>query len=250
MPPVQTSRRSLLAYVLPFGAFMAFIGLGTLFGSFKDSPSLLLAHPEYWIFPLQSVVCAALLIYFWDEYSFAPLRPWFVGAIAGLIGLALWLGPAFLFAVHPWVSATSPDWFSLQFLFGKYPRVEGFNPMVFQDHPLIYNLTVISRFARLVIIVPLVEELFWRGFLMRYLINENFTSIAFGAFSRVSFFGVALLFMLEHQPVDYVAALIYALLINTVAVKTRSLFACIVCHAITNLGLGIYIMRTGEWGFW
>lgn len=249
MPPVQSSRRSLLAYVLPFGVFLAFLGLGSLFGPFKNSPNLLLAHPEHWIFPLQSVVCAGLLLFFWKEYSFAPLRPWFVGAIVGLIGLAVWLAPAFLFAAHPWAISESPSWFSLQFLFGKYPRVEGFNPQVFQDS-FLYNLTVISRFARLAIIVPLVEELFWRGFLMRYLIKEDFTSVAFGAFTRFSFFGVALLFMLEHQPGDYLAALIYALLINTVAVKTRSLFACVVCHAVTNLGLGIYIMRTGQWGFW
>lgn len=237
--------------MLPFGAFLAFIGLGSLIGPlFKSSPSLLLAHPEFWIFPLQTVVCGGILLYFWKEYTFAPLWPWFIGAIIGLIGLAIWISPSLLHAVHPWAVSTSPSWLSLEFLFGTYPRVDGFNPQVFQDQSLIYNLTVLSRFARLVIVVPLVEEIFWRGFLMRYLINENFTSIAFGAFTRLSFFGVALMSMLEHQPTDYIAAIIYALLINTVAVKTRSLFACVVCHAVTNLGLGIYIMHTGQWGFW
>ncbi|CAN5626605.1 hypothetical protein BH09VER1_BH09VER1_14300 [soil metagenome] len=209
---------------------MSFIGLGSLFGSFKDSPNLLLAHPEYWIFPLQSLVSAAILIYFWKEYTFAPLWPWFIGAIVGLLGLAIWISP------QAWL--------------GFPARTDGFNPDVFGESPLLYNLTVLSRFTRLVLIVPLVEELFWRGFVMRYLIKEDFTSVAFGAFTRMSFIVVAVLFMLEHQPVDYVAAIIYALLINTVAVKTRSLFACVVCHAVTNLGLGIYIMRTGQWGFW
>ena len=43
------------------------------------------------------------------------------------------------------------------------------------------------RFLRLVIVVPLVEEIFWRGFLLRYLINEKFTEVPIGAFSWFSF---------------------------------------------------------------
>lgn len=231
MPPVQASQRTLLAYVLPFGAFLAFLGLSSLLsGFFESSTNQLLVHPEFWIYPLQTVVCAGILIYYWKEYTFAPLWPWFIGVGVGLLVLAIWVSP--------------------QAVFHFKPRLDGFNPQVFQDSPLLYNLTVISRFARLVIVVPLLEEIFWRGFLMRYLISDNFARVPFGKFSAISFFGVAVLFMFEHGTPDWPAALITGLLYNALAVRTKSLFACVVAHAVTNLGLGLYIMRTGQWGFW
>ena len=56
--------------------------------------------------------------------------------------------------------------------------------------------------------------------------------------------------MLEHGTVDYVPALITGVLFNAVAVWTKSLWACVLAHAVTNLGLGLYVMATRQWGFW
>jgi membrane protease YdiL (CAAX protease family) len=53
-----------------------------------------------------------------------------------------------------------------------------------------------------------------------------------------------------HSVADWPAALLCGVIYNLVAVRTGSLAACIAAHALTNLGLGIYIMSTRQWGFW
>ena len=228
---MDSTRRSLLAYTLPFFVFLGFLGLDGMVASlFETSGILLLAVPMYWIFPLQTMVCAGVLVYFWKSYTFLPLRPWLWGVAAGVLALLIWLSP--------------------QEVFHAAARTKGFNPETFQDSPLLYWLTVTARFARLVIVVPLLEEIFWRGFLMRYLINENFSKVAFGTYRHFSFFAVAVLFMLVHSMSDWVPALLTGLIYNGLAVKTKSLWACVLAHAVTNLILGIYIMATRQWGFW
>ena len=103
---------------------------------------------------------------------------------------------------------------------------------------------------RLVIIVPLVEEIFWRGFLLRWLIDSDFLKVPVGTFQWKSFGVVSLLFMLEHTPPDWPAALLTGALFNLVAIHTRSLSSCVLVHAVTNLGLGLYVLQTGKTGFW
>jgi membrane protease YdiL (CAAX protease family) len=56
--------------------------------------------------------------------------------------------------------------------------------------------------------------------------------------------------MLVHQPADYAAALLYGLLAGWVAIRTKSLMACIWMHALANLILGLYVLMSGQIGFW
>ena len=134
--------------------------------------------------------------------------------------------------------------------FGFAPRIDGFNPEVFSDQPAAYWATVFFRFLRLVVVVPLVEEIFWRGFLLRYLINEKFYAVPVGAFSWLSFALVTVGFGLAHSRADWIPALITGALYNWVAYRTKSLSSCVLAHAITNLLLGLWIMKTRQWGFW
>ena len=53
-----------------------------------------------------------------------------------------------------------------------------------------------------------------------------------------------------HQPSDYVVCLVWSLIVSLVAVRTRSLGACVLMHAVSNLLLGLYIMATKQWGLW
>jgi len=227
----QPTKAPFAAYLVPFGIFMgglALVGAAKSLGGISGNP--LLSRPEYWVYPLQTLLCGAALVFFWRRYDFGTGGGFLAGAVPGLLALALWVCP--------------------QAFFGAPPRTDGFDPTVFSATPALYWLTVAARFARLVVIVPLVEEIFWRGFLMRYLIREDFESVALGAFRPLSFFGVAGLFMLVHATPDWPAAFLTGLIYNGLLVKTKSLTACVAAHAITNLGLGIYIMATRQWGFW
>ena len=113
-----------------------------------------------------------------------------------------------------------------------------------------YWSTVLLRFARLVVVVPLVEEIFWRGFLLRYFINEKFDTVPIGTFSWLSFAVVTSGFAFIHNRADWPAAVITGALYNLVAYRTRSLASCVLAHAVTNLLLGLWIMNTHQWGFW
>jgi CAAX prenyl protease-like protein len=191
---------------------------------------MLLAKPEYWIYPLQSLACAVALVVFWKRYDFGSLRPLPLAVGVGLGVFVLWVSP--------------------QLVFGRPPRLDGFDPSALAGDPTWYAVTVVARFLRLVVIVPLVEEIFWRGFLQRYLVDERFTTVPFGKYTPLSFWGVAVAFALVHAPADWPAALVTGAIYGGIAVRTKSLCACIAAHATTNLALGVYIMATRQWGFW
>lgn len=221
----------MIAYVTPFALFM--LGLAAVSAvqglAAPDGPKFL-AAPAYWIYPLQTILCAAALLWLWRRYEFGSARPTPIAVGLGLVVFLLWVSP--------------------QLFFGQPARTDGFNPTVFADQPGLYWGTVAARFLRLVIVVPLVEEIFWRGFLQRYLVDEKFTSVPFGKYSHLSFWGVAVAFTLVHSPADWPAAFLTGVIYGAIAVKTKSLLACVIAHATTNLALGIYIMATRQWGFW
>lgn len=188
------------------------------------------AYPAYWTYPAQTVLCGALILCFWRDYELrAPRKFWFAIGI-GVAVFVVWIAPQ-------------------QFL-GFAPRSAGFDPEIFARGSAVYWITVLMRFVRLVVVVPLVEEIFWRGFLLRYLISNEFTRISVGVFSWLSFLVVTLCFGFSHGRADWIAALICGALYNLVAYRTRSLASCVVAHAVTNLLLGLWIMQTRQWGFW
>src|SRR5205823_1367998 len=98
--------------------------------------------------------------------------------------------------------------------------------------------------------VPILEEVFWRAFLLRRLMHRDFLAVPFGDLSWGSGAAVAALFAAEHQLPDWSAGFAAGVLYNFVAYRTRNLGACILAHAITNFGLGVYTCATRQWGFW
>jgi uncharacterized protein len=105
------------------------------------------------------------------------------------------------------------------------------------------------RMIRAVVIVPIVEELFWRAWLMRWLIDPDFERVPLGKYSAKSFWIVAALFASEHGPywdVGLVAGVIY----NWWMVRTRSLGDLILAHAVTNLILSAYVIAFEKWEYW
>ena len=185
---------------------------------------------RYWVCPLQALVGGVLLFRWWPEYKMRPPARAWIAVLIGVIALIIWIAP--------------------QEFFGFEARRDGFNPARFGTDGWPYALNTGLRFFRLVIIVPLVEEIFWRGFLLRYLIDDDFLDVPVGTFSWLSFGIVTGGFTLEHTFPDWPAAILTGMLFNLVAYRTRSLSACVLTHAVTNLLLGLYVMRTGQWGFW
>jgi CAAX prenyl protease-like protein len=222
------NRPKLFAFTAPMVLFLLLLGLRDLLG--KTGGPFWIGSAEYWIYPTQAVLCGGLVFWFRREYDLRrPDRLGF-GVAIGLLVFILWISP--------------------QAFFGFPQRTVGFNPTIFADQKSLYWVTVFFRFLRLVVVVPLVEEIFWRGFLLRFLVNENFQQVPFGKFSWLSFAIVTLAFGFSHPSADWPAALVTGALYNWVAYRTKSLSTCVWTHAITNLLLGLWIMKTGQWGFW
>lgn len=220
--------RKLVAFTLPMAAFLVLLVVGGALP--KIGGTFWLDSPEYWIYPAQTIFCGALLSWFWREYEFRAARRIVFSAGVALLAFALWIAP--------------------QKLLGFPPRLVGFNPEIFSGQPAASWATIIFRFLRLVVVVPLVEEIFWRGFLLRYFVNEKFQAVPFGAFSWLSFTIVTLGFGFAHARADWIAALVAGALFNCVAYRTKSLASCVLAHALANLLLGLWIVKTGQWGFW
>ena len=218
----------MLAYALPMLLFVLLLGVSSALKG--RGAALWLVAPEFWVYPLQTLLCATVLVYFRREYEFRPLRRPIFALLVALLVFFLWIAPQ-------------------QFL-GFPPRVIGFNPDIFSGEPSLFWSTLVLRFIRLVIVVPFVEEIFWRGFLLRYLISEKFEAVPFGTFSWFSFAVVTVAFCCSHSLPDWPAALITGALYNSVAYRTKSLGSCILAHSLTNLSLGLWIVAMKQWGFW
>jgi CAAX prenyl protease-like protein len=110
-------------------------------------------------------------------------------------------------------------------------------------------LVLVFRTIRAAVLVPIIEELFWRAWLMRWLIKSDFESIPLGTYERQSFWIVALLFAVEHGPY-WEVGLIAGILYNWWMVRTKSLGDLILAHAVTNLLLSLYVIGFKQWQYW
>ena len=110
-------------------------------------------------------------------------------------------------------------------------------------------LVLVLRAFRAVVIVPIIEELFWRAWLMRWIISHQFQEIPLGAYAPVSFWAVAILFASEHGSywdVGLVTGIIY----NCWMIRSKSLGDLILTHAVTNACLSFYVIAAGKWEYW
>ena len=132
---------------------------------------------------------------------------------------------------------------------GLYPHLgeSQFNPFIFQNGYVSATL-VVFRLLGAVLVVPVFEELFWRSFLLRWVINPDFKKVELGKFTWLSFAVVTLFFGFEHN--RWLVGLFAGAAYNWLIYRERNLWVCILAHAITNLALGVYVLQTQQWGFW
>lgn len=240
------------AHVLPLAVFMGFMLLLELVTAWigwrhPDAPWWR-RDPAHFIYPIQSLVAAGLLVRYWRCYRFDWSWRWTaVGVACGALGIAFWLLPTTLYDLLGMTGRTDG---MLRWL-GVAARRDGFDPGVF-EHPLAYGAALGMRFFRAVVVVALVEEIFWRGFLMRFVCDweGDYWKQPFGRADWRSYGIVTLVFMLAHGPLDWAGAFVYGSLTYGLCVWSKNLGACVVMHATANLLMGAYIMAYGKYGLW
>ena len=110
-------------------------------------------------------------------------------------------------------------------------------------------LMLALRTGRAALLVPMLEELFWRGWLPRWLQDPRFERIPLGQYTLLAFWATAFLFAAEHGPF-WEVGLVTGVVYNWWMRRTRSLGDLVLCHATTNLALSAFVIVTGRWGFW
>lgn len=225
--------KSVRARVLPFLVFMLFVGVEELFRFFisRDFPvpeQLLL-----YLYPVKAGIVAVLLLVLWPHYRelrFGDVLQWKNTLLSLSTGLLIF-----------WV------WIQMTAEFATIGESAGFKIEAYKEG-LVRNAMIGVRLCGAVLVVPVMEELFWRSFLIRYLVKKEFMQVSIGKFTWFSFLATAVLFGLEHNL--YLAGICAGILFNLVLYRTRSIFQCVLSHATANLALGIYVLNSGNWHFW
>jgi len=164
----------------------------------------------------------------------------FAGILFGVVGIIVWILICKL-QLEQLLMGFLPGWLQPE------DRV-AFNPFTTLSGPLQQWGFISVRLVGLAILVPIVEEIFWRGFLMRWIIDPDWQKQPIGRFTLSSFLWITLLFTLAHP--EWFAAAVYCILINILLYWKKDLWNCIVAHATSNLLLGIYVVYFGAWELW
>jgi CAAX prenyl protease-like protein len=193
--------------------------------------------PTAWMYPFRVLaVTAVLLAFSRAPLAVRPSRP-LLSAALGAVVFALWIGPDVVFGPgyrHFWLFENP--------ITGKAAASIPANLK-----GSIWFLTL--RTASCALLVPPLEELFWRGWLMRWFINPSFLKIPLGTYTAGAFWIVALLFAAEHGPY-WEVGLATGIIYNWWILRTRNLADCIIAHAVTNGLLSIYVLNTGQFQYW
>lgn len=197
----------------PFAAFIFFLA----------------AFPQWPL--LRGAAAALLLAVFWRHYAELRIRAPASRDIAVAIVVGILVFVAWIALDHEW------------FTFGE--RHDGFDPA---RGPTFDWLGTAGRFLVLAAVVPVMEELFWRSFLMRWIDAREFLGRDARTVSRVALALSSALFATEHSL--WLAGLIAGLAYGWLFIRTNNLWAPVVAHTVTNAILGMWIVATGSWHLW
>jgi CAAX prenyl protease-like protein len=220
------ARNPTVCSIAPFVVFVALMGLERE-----------LAVPAEWSYPIRLVIVSAVL--FTVSRSCWTLRasaPWKSAALGAAVFL-IWIGPDVLFG-----PGYRQSWLFNNSLTGS--------ARTSLPHGLQVSVPfLLVRAFGSTALVPILEELFWRSWLMRWLIHKDFQKVPLGEYSPMAFWVVALLFASEHGAywdVGLAAGIAY----NWWMLRTRNLADCIVAHAVTNGLLAVYVVAGEQWQYW
>jgi len=223
-----------LPRILPFAIFMGFIAI-------TEALSWLTTHNYYVVssqqflllYPFKAAATAGVLFYFRKSYTeinwrdLVRPRQFGMSIATGILVFVLWINMDW-----PWATIGTLRGYDPTELSNNFTRI----------------FLICSRIIGASIIVPIMEELFWRSWLLRYLIDQNINSVPIGNFTWVSFIIGSIMFGLEHNLwlAGIMAGIAYSLLLY----RSKSITSCILAHAVTNGLLAGYVLWSGKWAFW
>ena len=216
-----------------------------------------------WIHPVsyaaKTLACAGLLLYYrpWRGQPGLRAADWGPALLAGLLVAALWIAPETPLAGRHWPGLQAFYYRWLVLPLGRFPAY--FDPEVFPalpfNHPALAYSPAEAGWGLVALkllgsagVIAVIEEYFFRGFLYRWIRGTRLPIADPLSFDAAAFWSVVVLFGLEHD--RWLAGLAAGIVYGGLAVRTGRLAPAVVAQAATNLLLGLYVIGSGQYGFW
>ncbi|WGG49151.1 CAAX prenyl protease-related protein [Rugamonas sp. DEMB1] len=217
--------RAALARILPFGIYIAFILIADVL-AWLGCDGQQLRH----LYAVKIAAVVAALLYFRRDYDElagpAPGAAALLGAAgAGALVFVLWI-------------ELDAAWMVLGAADGYDPRRAGAVDWWLAG----------SRLAGAALVVPLMEELFWRSFLMRSGTAVDFRQVDPRTVKFQVVIVEVILFGIEHNL--WFAGVIAGTVYSALYMRQRSLWTAVAAHGVTNGLLGAWVLHTGSWRYW
>ena len=209
-----------LVRIVPFAAFVA---LTLLQGQFGDAG-------QYWIYTVKTLIGAWLI---WLVHKHVKEMRWsfsWEAVVAGVAVFLLWVG-----------------------LDGLYPmfmeRAGSFNPVKSYGEGSAMAVTfIVVRIVGSSLVVPPLEEVFYRSFAYRYLIKSDFLDVSLNTFRWGAFLIVGAFFAINHY--EWLPGILCAFAYQGLVCWKGRLGDAMTAHAITNFLLGVWVVWQSAWEFW
>lgn len=230
--PNLKQQANLWHYIVPF---LAFLAITSLEGEAKNDDGSLNANLYATIYCLKIVIVGGCVI--WGRKALNDLLPvpktvfWIYAIVSGLMIGFFWVHLEGFYPPLP------------ESIVGKRT---GFNPLKNLDGPL-QAVFLVARFLGLVIVVPVIEELFTRDFVLRFVTKPEWETVEPWQFSRNAAIFSTIIFVVGHP--EWLPAILCGLIWLALLRYSKSLSALVISHAVANLAIGFYSIVTGDWHF-
>lgn len=199
---------------------------------------------KYWWYLAKTLLAAWLV---WELRDAIPEMKWAVSWEAVAVGVGvfvLWVG------LDPFYPKQDELMFKLGL--GKDPSAKPpviWNPFLeFGAGHLAAWGFVVVRTAGSTLLVPMLEEVFYRSFLYRYLISPEFERVPLNRVHGVSLALSSVVFAFTHH--QWLAGILCGLAYQGLVLRKNRLGDAMTAHAITNLLLAVWVVGRGDWKFW
>ena len=233
VPTVLLANFPAIARVAPFVVFVVLTSCQSWFGE----------EGSFWLYLAKTLVGAWML---WMVRSVVQEMRWKVSWEAVVAGVAVF----FVWVALDRIVPTEQElWVKLGLSKAATPPTPAWNPFVqFGNGTALCWFFVAVRVLGSSLVVPPLEEVFYRSFLYRWIARPDFASVPLGQFAWKPFLLTALIFGFAHN--EWLAGILCAAAYQGLVCRKKRLGDAMTAHAITNFLLGAWIVWRGAWHFW
>jgi CAAX prenyl protease-like protein len=196
------------------------------------------------VYSVKIALTIAAMLFVLPGYRQFPFRISPLAIVVGVAGVVPWIWLCQLHLEQKLFTAMG-----LESLAGLGAR-PAYNPLEqLADTPTWAYVFLAIRFIGLALVVPIIEEFFLRGLVMRFVVRENWWDVPFGEVTPLAAVVGTAVPMLMH-PAELLAAAVWFSLVTWLMIRTRNIWDCVAAHAVTNLLLGIYVVTQKQWQLW